>query len=258
MHRWASLILLAACAHHAVAQDALSPTAAPTAATTASAPAAVAASVAQQRKFAVLSLVGDAFYYRGDRYAMPTPTFDRAALQSTNNVLEQAQPGRPRVLFPPTLSLYAAQKSLIVDGKFQPPPELDAALKEEQASHLLLITKYLANSSVKFGDDYYVKMGKLEGLGFFQNNGTRVWSTKTNETSWGYLVPYANFTVSLVDLSKSTVVAEKSVTASQLVTSIGVDGVINPWKAHTQEQNLEILKVLLQNNVAATVSKLIN
>lgn len=156
----------------------------------------------------------------------------------------------------PTASLYTGQKTLVVDGKFQAPAALESALKAEQASHLLLITKYLAPSSVRFADDNYVKLGKLEGLGFFFGAGG-VWRTDTNESSWGYLVPYANFTVSLVDLSSSTVMAEKPVTASQLVTSVGVKGVIDPWKVRTQEQNLEMLKVLFQNNVAAAVAKLL-
>ena len=248
------VLLLTARSLHAVAQEAPAPAVVPSAAT--AAPASVAA-VVKPRKYAVLSLVGDAFRNRGRTYAVNTPIFDRAALLAANSVLEKVQPGGSYALLAPTAGLYAAQKTLIVDGKFQAPQELEAALAAQNATHLLLITKLLANSSVDLGDNNFVKMGKLEGLGFYQAGG-RIWNSETKEMSWGFMAPYANFTVSLVDLSQSTVAAQKPVTASQLVTSIGVKGVVDPWFVHTQEQNLDMLKVLFQNNVAATVFKLIN
>ncbi len=262
MGKWLAALLLLARGLSAIAQtpepvDATPPPA--------QAQASSAAIPALPRKYAVLSLVGDSInftvsgrYYgkRPQEIRLSTPVFDQAALLAADGALKKARPGSSPLLVVPNPSLYAAQKTLVVDGKFHATPELDATLKSQQVTHLILISKFAAKSGVKVAEDC-CGMGVLEGLGFYLNASIGLYIKETGESTFGFMAPYANYRASLIDLSQSAVVAERKVQAAKSYTSLGVKGIINPWEVRTQEQNMELLDALLSANVAASVAKLL-
>lgn len=220
---------------------------------------------ASPRKYAVLSLVGDSIHYTVyGRYAgtnvrdirMSTPLFDQTALLAADDALKKALPDSTPLLVVPNPILYAVQKTIVVDGIFHAPPELDATLKTQQVTHLILISKYAVKSGVSVTEDC-CGMGMLEGLGFYLNASIGLYIKQTGESTFGFMAPYANYKASLIDLSHSTVLAERKVQAAKSYTSLGVKGIVNPWEVRTPEQNMDLLKELLSANVAASVAKLL-
>lgn len=267
MRTWIVWVFLAALCGVAMAEETKAgAAAAPGESPAASAPAR--ASDAPPRRYAVLSLIGDELGVINNRgqagthistvgstMKMSSPVFDRVALIAVNDVFKQSQPPVTAILLAPSASLYAAQAHFFDGNKFSVPAELDATLKAQQATHLLLITKHRAASTVRFAHSI-VGSGRLEGLGYYVDNELAVTRTDSGETGVGFLAPYAYFMVSIVDLGSSAVIGSLPVTETRTITPAGAKGVLNPWDVLTSEQKMDLLKVMVKDQVTKALGKL--
>ncbi len=267
MRKWLVVVFLAALVGVAMA-DETKAGAASGESPAASAP--VRASDAPPRRYAVLSLIGDELGVVNNRgqagtnlstarnmLKMSSPVFDRVALIAVNDVFKQSRPPMTSILLAPSSSLYAAQAQFFDGSKFLVPAELDATLKAQQATHLLLITKHRAASKVRFADTV-VGSGRLEGLGYYVDHELAVKRVDTADTGVGFLAPYAYFMVSIVDLGSSAVIGSLPVTATHTITPAGVNGVINPWDVLTSDQKMDLLKEMVKEQVTLAVGKLVS
>jgi hypothetical protein len=267
MHHWLIWALLILFGGSTLAQQAVPANASPA---SAAAPAQASAPETQARRYAVLSLIGDALGVVNNRgqagshistsatmMKMSSPVFDRDALLTVNDILKKSAPGNPPVLLAPTAALYADQAQMIDGVRFLPPAELGATLKSQAVTHLLLISKYRANTTVRFATGE-VGSGKLEGLGFYLDHHLAVGRTDSGATGLGFMAPYAYFTMSLVDVQSGAVLKSRPVTATRIVSPATSKGANHAWDVLTSEQKIELIRDMVKEQVTNAIDKLLS
>jgi hypothetical protein len=228
-----------------------------------------AAPEAQPRRYAVLSLLSDVLNVVNNRgqagshlstsstpMKLSNPAFDRVALLAVNDILKQSAPGNAPVLLAPTAALYAGQGQMIDGMRFKPTAELQAALKAQGATHLLLISKHRDNVTVQLTGGT-VGSGKVEGLGFYLDHHITLARTDSGATGEGFMAPYTYFAMSLVDLQSNAVVKSWPVTATRIVTPANAKDAVHAWDVLTSEQKMDVLKDMLNEQVKLALGKLL-
>ncbi|KNZ30669.1 MAG: hypothetical protein AD742_21685 [Methylibium sp. NZG] len=224
------------------------------------------------RKYAVLSLIGDSLTlvtHRPsvgtrvdpnirDTVALSDPVFDDTVLLAAEQALLRAAPaaGAPALLSTSGPTAYAESQRWINEQKFTAPAWLDAALKADRATHLLLVTKHRAEVRIQFVGKM-MGVGSLEGLGYFIDRQTVTLRSDTGAQGIGYLAPYAYFRMALIDLGTSTLLGQQLVTATRGISGADSKDGLGPWDVMTDADKVSYLKQLLGREVEKVVPALI-
>lgn len=232
-----------------------------------------AADAGAERRIAVFASIGDqlnvisygsATTGRTDQnqrqsFATGSTAFDSEALIAAEKALHEADADAKVVLLAPgSLRGTAEQQDELFEGEtFLPTKRLAAALAQENATHLLIITKHHARASLKLRD-VNVGSGVLEGLGYYVDQQLWVQDGNNDEVGRGFLAPYAYIKLTLVDLKTSHVIARHLATASTTfsATTQDTDKAV-PWNALTPEQKTEALNRLIREEIAKDVPALL-
>lgn len=234
---------------------------------------AIAGPDAGQRKYAVLSLIGDSLTVvtyrpsigsqidRNDHktFALPDAIFDQAALLAVDEALRKVDPKASTTLLAPSSPTLRAEQGHLLDGqRFAPSEGLDGALKKDGATHLLLVTKHRADTNLQTGGST-VGSGKLEGLGYYIDRQLPMYRSDTGEQGVGFLAPYVYFKISLIDLATSTVLKQHTVTATTTLSAARARSKesFDPWDVLSPSQKIDTLRGMIRREIVNAVPALI-
>ena len=228
---------------------------------------------AQQRQYAILSLVGDelTIVHRemttGTRIEKNTEvkvplgsaSLDRAMLLAVDEAVRRADPGaKPILLAPRDPRLFdAAMRSLDAGGIPAIYEAVRPVVVKANATHLILVTKHRHRAMLKMRDGH-VGSGWLTGLGFYLDQGsdTRGSSISMTDAERGFIAPYTYFNVALVEIASGKVLAQQYVIGSN--ANGVVSGTIgNAWRALSDEEKDAQITALLKQEAARIVPQVL-
>lgn len=222
-------------------------------------------------KFAALSLIGDSINVvtfqptvgsnmgRNIHQSVATPggPFDLTALVAIQaSIKDRLGLGEVLLYRSPISELFGEPAALFKGSKLVLPPGLIAGMKNDGATHLLLLTRNSqeARLAVKQGA---VGSGRLEGIGFYVDRQQRVCDTNTRECGVGFLAPYTYLQLSLVDLSNAQVLQQQTISGSGTISSTRSDDGFDPWKALSPERKISTLEDMIKAELSQTVPVLV-
>jgi hypothetical protein len=232
--------------------------------------AGLSAAAQEPRKYAVLSLVGDALMVieremttgsRVDRnvrtrLAVDTPALDNAIVRALDREIERMIPGANPVLLAARRAEFFEIQSRALDegaGIQKVIEALKPVVAPTNATHLILATKHRALARLRIASGN-VGDGLLEGLGFYLDHHMKLVNRETGATGDGFIAPYAYFIVSLVDLRTGEVVKRSTVTESH---AQGNTAAQTTWGTLTPEDKQRMLEGLIRRGVQGAVPELL-
>jgi hypothetical protein len=225
---------------------------------------------AAERKYAVMSLVGDRMMIV-DHYPGPaaqgggdirsyldlnTAALDNAVLFAIEAAVKKAQPTAVVMSLPvrePAI-LNAQQKSLDGDGALG--AVLDAlmpALAGSGATHLILVTKERRETSIELFRARATG-GYLEGAGFYVDRTLPLVDVPSGVHYVGFLAPFAYYRITVVDVATLAVLKEAHVFVSHPVGKLEA---VHPWDALSGGQKLSALQAILRQETAREIPALL-
>jgi hypothetical protein len=221
--------------------------------------------------YAVLSLVGDKLdivTYQpvtgsqldpNSHTALPMPQdeLDVAALRAINRSLKAAVPGaQVALLAASTAADFEGQDRLFSGSRVTLPPEIDAAVRREGATTLLLVTKHQGEAHLQAWNDK-LGSGRISGLGFYLDGNKWIRNRDTNLSSLGYLAPFVYVDVSVVDVASGTVSRRTTIEAGRVVDAGHNTAGANAWEGLTAAEKVSMLTGLLTEQLQAAVPPLL-
>lgn len=225
---------------------------------------------AQERKYAVLSLMSDQIlivHYvamiggRIDRnirdyLQLEDPVLDKTALLAANEALKRADASaKPVLLIGRDRALYAQQAQLLDQGASTSKllENIRPLLKGSNATHLILLTKDRGEARVKF-DNGAVGSGMVEGVGYYLDPNMGMRNLGSGDSALGLVAPFAYFRAALIDLASGAVVKEEVVNESYpLGTPAWKTG--ETWSSISAAEKMRNLQQLVREEVAKVVPK---
>ena len=227
-------------------------------------PAAAAAAAAEPaRTYAIVSLIGDDFTVTSrrpevgtnlnpnERTVLPVSdaVFDRIAAAELEQLLLRARPGTPvlRALIRDP-RLFALQDKLLTESPES--HDMRIALREllakAGATDLFLVTKHRGTPTFKLVTGKLDGPGSIGGIGFYIDNQTHLYNTKTKVQDEGFLAPYAYLAVSLMDIASMRVV--KSGNGHETTTAIAAEkgGAAHAWDALSPKEKVDALDQVIR------------
>ncbi len=226
---------------------------------------------AAQPSYAVISLVGDKLDVvtfqpkigsqldsnTHQTLTLPQDELDIAALRAINRVLRATAPGAPvALLAASTPDSFADQDRIFSGSHVTLPAEVDAAVRREGATQLVLVTRHRGDARLRMADGY-VGSGKIDGLGFYLDTEMQTEQRQTQVRSVGYIAPFVYVDVSLVDLASSTLLRQDTVMASRAIGASNKESSVHPWDALSSAEKLAMLNKLLSDELQRVVPSLI-
>ncbi len=221
------------------------------------------------RVFGLLSLIGNELNIviaRGSRadgtrsepLAVTEPMFDNAAIQSAGSGIRKVIPrAELAVLNTRSPVLFERQRELFTEsgGTMKIPDAIRDALKAQQATHLLLITKHRGEAQLHFAGNSD-GAAQVEGLGFCIDASMLVENSSTAAAQRGMIAPFAYINVALVDLATMKVLKKQAITATSTISSARAQQTNqSPWLALSAAEKVSIIDRLVQREVARTVQE---
>lgn len=215
-----------------------------------------------ERRYAVISLIGDTITVvgsqvqigslmdRNTRQSIPVPdaTFDRSALVVAAEALKQADAqASPALFMPRNAALFRDHDGFFDGAKATLPAAIGSELRAQGLTHLLLFTKYRSESQLRDANGNNLGTGKLEGLGFYVNSSRKFVQSDTLEHSEGFIAPYVYVRVSLIDLAGASVLQARTVTASRVRAPRYSQGEQTAWETMSAEEKVATLRDLLES-----------
>jgi hypothetical protein len=227
---------------------------------------------AAERKYAVLSLVGDKLLIvqremttgsrldRNTREFVPLPdnSIDRAVVLAVDDALRRAEPGaRPVLLASRRASMYDAVDRAVdrEDGTASVYEAVRPVLANSGATHLVLVTKHRNRAMLRLRDGH-VGSGFLEGVGFYIDHGSYARSVDPNDAESGFIAPFTYLKVALIDVASGKVVAEERIIGSTSATS-GGRNIGNVWNALSDQEKVERLTQVIREEAANAVPRVL-
>ena len=231
--------------------------------------AGIAVPAQAQRKYAVLSAIGDRLTVvyrvmstgsnidsnRRENMDLAGPGLDNAALLAAEDGLKAADKGAEVILLAPRTAL--AEKAaaavrdatmaqwIATDGK----PQLNGL----GATHVVVISKYRADARLNVASGT-TGSGKLEGLGFYVDP----WFAQAEESasggSRGFLASYAYISLRSFDLQSGAQVAEQVVMASN--STIPGAATARAWDAMGAPEKVAAIRGLVIDEVTKAAAAL--
>jgi len=238
-----------------------------------SAAAQPAAAPAAPPVYALLSLIGDKLDIviaqpqtgtlvdrnRHEPLPIADAVFDNTAISSAGDAIRRSIPkaelaalnSRSPVLFDRQRTLFADKDAIL-----QVPDAIMNAIRAQQATHFVLISKHREEARLQFYGNVDGS-GRLEGLGFYLEGGTVVTDSSSGESGRGYIAPFAYFTVTLADAKTMKILGRKSVTASTTISSArALEDRASPWQALSAAEKVSIINRLIQREVGRVMREL--
>jgi len=231
---------------------------------------AFAAQAADNRHFAVLSLIGDKILFAqyfpdtGGRLdasdkqfvALEDDVLDKTALAAVDAALKRTGTlaSKPVLLSVRDPALYDTQ-STTGDSNATSRRLLEriaGLLKASGATHLILLTKYRHEAQIR-DQDAERGAGTIEGLGFYIDAGPPLGATSGSP---GMLAVFAYLRYQLVDVARGAVLKEETVLASKAY-SVFRSETGDPWHSVTNQQKVQALQDLVRNETARVVPNLV-
>jgi hypothetical protein len=226
---------------------------------------------AQQRQYAILSLVGDQLLVvqrqmttgsnidKNERYVVPLPdaALDRSVVLAVDEALRRADPAAsPVLLTARDPALYAvAARSLDSGGTARVFEAVRPVVANTRATHLILVTKHRHRAMLRLKGGH-VGSGHLEGMGFYLDHGSGESGINVTDTERGFISPFAYFTVSVIDLARGAVVAEEYAVGSNAYAPLS-GAIGNAWSALSPEEKDRQLNALIREEAARVVPKVL-
>jgi hypothetical protein len=221
--------------------------------------------------YAVLSLVGDKIdivTYQPQvgsqldnnshqSLVMSQDDLDTVALRAVNSALRATVAGADVVLLAAsTPDSFDNQAHMFSGDHVTLPAEIDAAVRREGATTLVLLTKRRAEASLKVQDGHMAG-GKLEGLGFYVDANKHMKNRETGVRSIGFLAPFVYVDLSLIDVATGTVMRRGAITVSQTIGTANHAEGASPWDALTTQEKVSALKGMLSSELATAIPALL-
>lgn len=223
------------------------------------------------RRYAAVSLLGDSLtivtyqpavgsYLDSNlhqSYPLPNSSLDRMALVAVNDALVKIDPQTQTILLAPAPSSVSPALGNFEDGqRFDPGATLDQALKQQSATHLVLVTKYRGEADLS-GSRESMGSGELEGIGFYMDHLRWTKRSDNGGRGKGFLAPYAYFKVSLIDLATSTVLQHQLITSGIVYSAARSEDSASVWDALSASEKIKILGSLITRGIADAVPALV-
>ena len=134
---------------------------------------------------------------------------------------------------------------------------LSSLLSNRAITQLILITKNRAYAEFKV-ENGLVGSGRLEGLGFYMDNETRLMNSRSLVTGSGFVASFVYLKVRLIDAQTLTVLKEVNVKESDLNVNYQITQVHQvAWDATTSEQKVRRLNEVLAGAMGDAIPALL-
>ena len=230
------------------------------------------AAAAEERKFAVLSLIGDQMLItqytpttggRLDRnpreyLQLDDPVLDKTALFTVSEALTRIDPAaKPVLLVGTDRSIYAMQAQLLDEGASMNRllDKIRPLLAGTGATHLILLTKVREEARMRLYNDI-VGSGMIEGVGFYIDPVRRMKLIQTGESATGFIAAFAYFQLGLIDLGRGEIVKEERVLGSK-TTTVPNAKAADVWGAISAQNKMRMLQNLVRDETLAAVPRLL-
>lgn len=229
------------------------------------------ARAADARRYAVISLLGDQITLvyaaavtgsnldRNRHRELPdsTGSLDSAALAATGRAIEQAQGGaQVSLLSVPPSPAHQQGERFVQGAEISLPDGLVNALDKAAATHVVLLTKLRAPAHIKLRDSA-VGVGQLQGLGYYVDRNIGIRTVEAGNTGDGMLVAYAYVQLTLADARTGQVLRRQVVRATQVHPVAARPEISDPWDLLDAPQKAELLRRLLEQQLAREIPTLI-
>ncbi len=218
--------------------------------------------------YAVLSLIGDQLDFVArqaekavhDPKPIDDPVFDQTAIRAAATVLQKKNPTtevaalntRSKALFEQRANLFAVSGKKIVL-----PDEVKQALKNEEATHLILITKHLD----EFPKDLklmFEGVDKLSGLGFYVDGLVTLKTDDSSQIGQGLIAPFAFFKITYIEVAKARVIHSQTIrSAVTFIATNSGESHANAWAAITAKQKVDAMNQLISTEIAKALPDLL-
>lgn len=223
---------------------------------------------------AVMSLIGDRISTEvftrttgskvdGNRKVlMPidNPVFEQEAILAANAAFKLLRPGvKTTLMVTPDKGLYQAQNDMFesVDSNKDNRIYLASLLKNRAATQLILITKHRSYAEFKL-EHGHVGSGRIEGLGFYMDNETRLLNTRSLAMGNGFVAAYVYVKVRLIDAETLEVLKEVIVKESDLNGNFSITSPqLAAWDSITSQQKITRLNEVIAGAICEAIPKLL-
>jgi hypothetical protein len=189
--------------------------------------------------------------------AMPQDDLDVAALRAINRSLKAAVPGAQVALLAASKAEdFTGQEHIFSGDQVTLPAEIDAAVRREGASMLVLVTRHHGEAHMQSFNNK-LGSGRIDGLGFYVDGNKWIDNRDMGTTSQGYIAPFVYIDVSLVDLATGTVVRRRTIESGRVVEAAHNAQGANAWQALTPAEKVTMLTRLLTEQLDAAVPALV-
>jgi len=189
---------------------------------------------------------------------MSQDTLDTVALRAVNRALRQSAPGSDvALLAASTPDSFANQSRMFSGDHVTLPAEIDAAVRREGATRLVLLTKHRGEGRLKLLDGGDMDGGKLEGIGFYIDANKRMKDQETGVRSVGFLAPFVYIDVSLIDVASGNVIRQTPITASQTIGAFNHAEGVTVWDALTPQEKVSTLEQMLSQQLGDAIPALV-
>jgi hypothetical protein len=227
---------------------------------------------AQERKYAIMSLIGDGLLIvHRDRAtgsnldrnirnfaAFKHPALDNATLLAIDEAMRHSDREVKTILLggrdPALLALQSRGLDERGDGLALLLPAIQPIAQKAGATHLVIVTKHRDEARIRTADGV-IGAGRIEGLGFYLDRNVRMQNRDTGESTDGYIAPFGYFTLSLVELSGGKVLDQEIVREAFAISN---QKAALPWDAITPEQKVQMLQDLIRGQVQRAIPLLLD
>ena len=198
--------------------------------------------------------VTDSRLDRNLRESLPTKDvgFDQAALRAVRQVMEREQPLARLHMYRSTTPLQPAEQRALADGatRAELPAWIVDTIGSAKLSHLLLITRHRGDARFPVHEGYSIGRGAVEGVGYYLDNSTEIKNMDTGRPALGFLGAFAMLRLQLVDAISGDIVGSQDVRVGQIFAGRNDTEVANIWNALDPREKVEVLRKLVEDNVA--------
>lgn len=123
------------------------------------------------------------------------------------------------------------------------------AARADGLSHVLLITSFVGAMEFRTANSEVVGNNRISGIGFFVSADGRTTNRATGHVSSGYLAPFVQLRLSLVEVATQSVVQSSSLSDGFIVGPPSAEAP-DPWRFLDRAGKAQALKQLLTKNLA--------
>jgi hypothetical protein len=230
-----------------------------------------AARAAEERRYGVVSLIGDQITVvykamttgsamdRNVRHSVADPAgaFDRYALGAVGAAIGKTQESARVEMLSVAPSPLHEQPEKLLDGKtIALPDDLVGSIEQVHATHVVLLTKQRAEAMVPMRQGH-LGVGMLRGLGYYIDSDTRIRMVESGAVAHGFIAPYVHVQLTLADARSGAVLSQRSIAASRAYPVASSVKAVDPWQVLSTEEKVNRLRQLLERELAAEVPRLI-